>query len=379
MKKKIVNEIFIDEFRRKKKILCYTIAVVILVLLGTSCLYFFIKNKNTDYINYNENSNVEYKVYLKDNMFFDKEYIGEKKQYIASLIKEIEAKFNYNMNIEKDDVSFKYTYGIKAFVDIIDKSTGKSLYSFDEVLEKDKIKTVFGENEQNITSTVNIDYNHYNEIARRFIGLYNLDNVEAKLSVKMFVETVGTCDDFKNVENLNSVVSLDIPLSEKTMEIEIVNENNDNEYKILMCKDNNGILNVCLIGLALCFYVGAIGALVFGIEYSNKTRTQKDIYEKELKRLLSDYHLFIQKVNNYFDTTGYQLVAVDNFDDMLEIRDTLSQPILMVDSKDNNGVHFLIPSNTNILYTYTLKMNKDLNSELYEKEKKRRTRKKKND
>ena len=38
-----------------------------------------------------------------------------------------------------------------------------------------------------------------------------------------------------------------------------------------------------------------------------------------------------------------------------EIRDTIQQPILMVESKQKNGVHFIIPSNTKILYTYSLK------------------------
>ena len=40
---------------------------------------------------------------------------------------------------------------------------------------------------------------------------------------------------------------------------------------------------------------------------------------------------------------------------MLEIRDTIQQPILMVENKDKTGVHFIIPSNTKILYAYSLK------------------------
>ena len=89
--------------------------------------------------------------------------------------------------------------------------------------------------------------------------------------------------------------------------------------------------------------------------YIIKTRTAKDIYQKELKKILNNYHSFIQKINNDFDLKNYQLLKVDTFTDMLEIRDTLSQPILMVESKLKDGVHFIIPSNTKLLFIYSLK------------------------
>lgn len=40
---------------------------------------------------------------------------------------------------------------------------------------------------------------------------------------------------------------------------------------------------------------------------------------------------------------------------MLEIHDTLQQPILMVENKQKYGVHFIIPSSTKLLYVYSLK------------------------
>ena len=52
---------------------------------------------------------------------------------------------------------------------------------------------------------------------------------------------------------------------------------------------------------------------------------------------------------------------------MLEIRDTLQQPILMVENKKKDGVYFIIPSNTKILYTYGLKLS-DIKKQMSEKE-----------
>ena len=61
-------------------------------------------------------------------------------------------------------------------------------------------------------------------------------------------------------------------------------------------------------------------------------------------------------VNNDFDLDGYQVLKVDTFTDMLEIRDTIQEPVLMAENKTKTGVYFLIPSKTKILYLYGLKV-----------------------
>lgn len=43
---------------------------------------------------------------------------------------------------------------------------------------------------------------------------------------------------------------------------------------------------------------------------------------------------------------------------MLEIRDTIKQPILMKENEDKTGAYFLIPSNTKILYVYRIFQNR---------------------
>ena len=50
------------------------------------------------------------------------------------------------------------------------------------------------------------------------------------------------------------------------------------------------------------------------------------------------------------------MLKVDTFNDMLEIRDTIQEPILMVEN-NKNCTYFLIPSKTKILYSYRLKVN----------------------
>ena len=68
---------------------------------------------------------------------------------------------------------------------------------------------------------------------------------------------------------------------------------------------------------------------------------------------------------------NYSQFYLYSFNDMLEIRDTLQQPILMVENKDKSGVHFIIPSNTKLLYKYTLKQS-DIEKQIKQKEDKKK-------
>lgn len=53
---------------------------------------------------------------------------------------------------------------------------------------------------------------------------------------------------------------------------------------------------------------------------------------------------------------------------MLEIRDTIQQPILMVESENKTGTYFIIPSNTKILYIYGIKVS-DIEAQIIENSK----------
>ena len=357
MKKNLVNKLFIDEVKRKRHIILFSFLIILISILSIYSIYKHITSNITEHITYKENSSINYKVYLKENQFFEKEYAEEKKQYIASLIEYIKADFNYTIDIEKENVDFQYVYGIKAEVNVKEKNKENSLYNFSETLLKDKEMSSNGQKNVSINTSVDIDYNHFNDVVKSFINIYKLDNIESNLIIKLYVKAVGSCSEFKDDENIDSVVSLIIPLTEKTMSIDISNDLVDNNHSILICPSNNHTMLYLFISIFLI--VTDISLIIYLIIYIKRTRTERDIYNIELKKILNEYHTYIQKVNNTFDLKGYQLVVIDTFDDMLEIRETLSQPILMVENKEKTGTYFIIPSTTKLLYTYTLRVNKN--------------------
>lgn len=353
MKKSQVDKLFAQETLRKKAILVY-IGMIIL-FLGFSFLFAYTyKSLNkTKYVTYTENSNVDYKVYLKDNSFYEKEYIEKGNQYISDLVDYITASFNYKIQLDKDDISYKYSYRIEANVDVRDKSTNKSLYNFKDTLISKVEKTSTHRNTE-INENVNINYNKYNNLINDFISTYDIDNANSSLQINLIVDILNNCDDYETKAGNESVTSIIIPLTNKTLGMDITNSVLDNKGSSILCsqppKANILFLLCSVISLIISIIVAARMFL-----YMESTKTAKTIYEKELKKILTNYRSYIQKVNGTFDISGFKSLKMDSFEDMLEIRDTINEPILMIENAKKTGVYFIIPSSNKILYNYSIK------------------------
>jgi len=90
--------------------------------------------------------------------------------------------------------------------------------------------------------------------------------------------------------------------------------------------------------------------------YAYLSRNVDISYDIKVARLVRNYKSFIQKICNSFDVVGYQVLIIDTFEEMLEIRDTIQSPILMEENDDRTCSKFFIPTNTNLLYLYEIKV-----------------------
>ena len=85
MKKNLVNKLFIDEVKRKRHIILFSFLIILISILSIYSIYKHITSNITEHITYKENSSINYKVYLKENQFFEKEYAE-----LTKLIKKLE-------------------------------------------------------------------------------------------------------------------------------------------------------------------------------------------------------------------------------------------------------------------------------------------------
>lgn len=366
MKRKQVEMLFVDETKRKRKIMINIAIISFLIGIAFVFLAIFINVNKPEYVKYTEKSSLNYKVFLNKNQFFKKDYLENDNQYISSLIKNVKANFDYKLNIQDSAIDYKYEYRIVADATVKDKKTNKNLYRYKETLKEEDYKTSTGTT-LNINESLDIDYNKYNNLIKKFVNIYGLNDSVATLNVNMYVGVLGDCEESENL-NDESVIKLSIPLNTSTVSIDTIYDLNDNaDVKLLKCSSSEG--GIFYLLLSISFVIASVFIIIRLIKYVVSTRTAESIYNIELKKILNSYRSYIQKINNEFDLKGYQLLRVDEFTDMLEIRDTINEPILMVENEKKDSVFFIIPSKTKLLYVYSLKV-KDIKKKMEAKNEK---------
>ena len=155
------------------------VQAIVLFLISSCTIYFSITYFNLnkeEYVTYTEKSSTDYKVYLKDNPFFDEEYQEKGQSYIASIIDTIESEFVYNLIVDSVGISFQYSYWIDAELEVVDNQSGRAIYKPVTNLVEKKTYQLPSANNVYIKDKVTISYDEYNKIAQEFITAYNLDN-----------------------------------------------------------------------------------------------------------------------------------------------------------------------------------------------------------
>ena len=339
-----------DMLKRKSIIIRYIFFIALIFIVTTM---FIIKSTKESKIQkdivYIENSNLNYKVYLKENEFFDTRYLEEENQYIASLIDYIEANFRYELQASEKGLDYKYTYKIVAEVNVDDKTNHKSLYKFKEELIEQKEYEYNTKSKLIINEPIKVDYNRYNDIIKRFVDLYDLDNSNASVTINMYVNLL---DDITidNVKKNTPAISLTIPLTTETMSIDI-GSNEIFENAVNVCKNiNQGKYIYATIIFSILDVILIIKLIIF----INDTKNEKSVYNMRLRKIMSNYGSYIQKLNNEYDFYGRQILEIKSFEDLLQIKETLNKPILMTEKTIAMETYFFIPSEDNV-YIYELK------------------------
>ena len=334
--------------RRQHKIKLAVTSVILLTISAALIITYVVLSRN-EYNKYTERAKVDYKVNLKENEFYDKNYLDEKNSVVASLIQNIELDFDYNFDLErKQDYTYNYKIVAKTTVNENRKST--PIYeTTEELINKD----VQESNEKNlsISEKLTIDYNEYNEKINKFISLYALDDTTSILELDMYVNIINKYDETQ-ANNESKVMTVSIPLTTKTVEVSIGANVVEDEGKILSKKSDYQNIEYLFIAGAVVALVGAVILIRF-IKYVLDTRSAETMYAQELKQILFNYKTYIQKSNNEINKTGYKIIQINTFNEILGLRDTMQTPILMYTENQELRTEFVV-INDGILYVYVL-------------------------
>lgn len=335
---------------RKKQITKRSVIILILTAaLLISCVVTNRLSQNT-FVTYTENGAADYQVYLNNNEFYSEEYLDANHAYVAALIDEITATLSYDMAVNSSKASYEYSYYVDAKLEVQDKDSGAPL--FDPVYEIVPEKTETGSGKTlSISENVSIDYHKYNNLAREYVAEYDLSGTNSTLIVTLHVNVLSDCPDYANAEQGNYNVELHIPLNKTTLKITSSTTVPQTESKVLACNNGGAVFFKLLsVGLGIADAVMAVLLVL----YILRTRDCHIDYSRKVKKILSSYKSYIQRINNPFDVSGYQLLEVNTFPELLEIRDTLQMPILMFENGDQTCCEFMIPTANGLLYRHEI-------------------------
>ena len=355
------------EYRKKRKCRIITqIIIAIILIIAFIPLTLVSREKAKDVeINYNQQATIDYKVYLKDNDFYEEEFLGKGREYIASLIDNIVVDFDYdfaldkqsfnNASIDIEGKTYAISYELYGELVIIKEKTNNVIFRQKYPFVEKYTQYFIMEQATSIENQVKINYSEYNNFANQFINTYDLDSqgVYSSLILHMNTNVCGIYDEMGVERTINHFETLNIPLTEETIDISFQSSIPSNGNKLLYEINEDG-QPYGHIGLG-CLALGII-VILTAIIYALLTRNYDIEYDIKIKRLVTTYKSYIQKITTKFCDDGYQVLKVSEFNELLDIRDTLQAPILMYENFDRTMSEFVIPTPSKILYVFEIKV-----------------------
>ena len=92
--------------------------------------------------------------------------------------------------------------------------------------------------------------------------------------------------------------------------------------------------------------------MVETIRYSKRTRSTLTIYNKKLKNIFNNYGQYISKIKTEFKYEKFQIVLVEEFEDLFEVRNSSNSPILFCQDETKTRSAFIVPTNSGLVYIY---------------------------
>jgi putative Mn2+ efflux pump MntP len=355
-KPKVVSE----ESKNKKKVniggkvVFYVLLFLVLLVAGIVLLKNSLSYDESEVVKYTEKSDIEYKVYLFDNDFYDKEYLekGDVNLYVANLIKKIELDFKYMFETEAKE-NLNFTYSIVGKLSITNADGTKSYYKKSYVLLDEKKVSMENKDYQIINEVIDIDYVYYNSLANRFKNSYGIDTVST-LTVYMLVDkTSGVENDI--VKDSNNTMNFVIPLSEKAVDISL-DYKAINEASTIVKAESVAIGNVVYLGAAIVLVIISLIILIKIMRMLYSTAPKKNNYDKYVNKILREYDRLIAETGTLLSFENKQIITINKFTELLDIHDNLQLPIMYYVITKHQKCYFYIAHNETI---YLLTINAD--------------------
>lgn len=317
------------------------VTVVTLLVLFTVSLGLFISainydNKHT--VNFDEKSNLDYKVYLLPNDFYGEEYLNKDMLYVASLIDKISIDFDYILSThEKEYLDF--SYDITAKLLITNLSGTRNFYEKDYTILNNKKISMSNTTTMNIKETVDIDYDKYNKIASEFTNTYGLETY-SKLVVYMNINKKSNENSFFDM-NSNNSMNVEIPLSTKQVQIQLNHSDIDHSSHVVK-NESIRIKNYSFIVIASLLLLCSIPFIYKLIRLLLLLKNKKNNFDKYIDKILKEYDRLIVETDSAESFKKREIVKLNKFSELLDAHENLQLPIIYCPVTKHQKCYFYI-------------------------------------
>ena len=330
------------------RVCIYSIICLISILLAIFCITKSLVIDKEEYVTYQEKSDIDYKVNLKSNDFYESPYLGKDMIYIASLINGIDINFLYDFTIT-EPANITFNYDVVARLEIVDPVDKQVYYEKEYTLLENQQATIDQKQQYYINQPISIDYNYYNSLANSFKSTYGVDS-ESNLVVYLKINKNNTNDtDLIKISN-QSNMSLTIPLSEKAINIQM-DYKEINASKTLVKEENVKIENVIFVIFSIIFLLVAIQMLHKLIKILPIFHKKLSLYDNYIKKILTEYDRLIVESSYCPEFEKYNIIKVKEFSELVDVHDNINQPILYYEVTKHQKSYFYIKSNDDIYLT----------------------------
>ncbi|WP_202708153.1 DUF5305 family protein [Sporosalibacterium faouarense] len=334
--------------------------IILIILIGVlSFLLYTEKNnprfeeKKISLYSYNNKTNMDYEVFLKPNLLYDKESVGKDNIYITQFVDYIDTSFIYEFDgesIANIQGSYKVIARVEGYT--ISNETYKVIWNKDFILA-DENKINSNDTKLHIGENISLDYNQYNDFARQVI---QDSKVNSNVRLIVFMNVDVNVDTGKGVIEEDLSPSITIPLNTSYFEVEGKLESKksgaiEETQKMLLPPDEERVklyvVTICLLGIILLVVL-----------LLTKGKAVNDPKEKRLNKIFKKYGDRLVALNNEFGNSYLEQNAVESIGDLVKISDEFGRPIMYRYSSNYKKLDRFYVTDDNEIYVYDI--NKDM-------------------
>lgn len=319
----------------KKKVIIFVIILIISIIIfffGMSLVKKGFNNYITESVVYEEKSDIDYRVFLKENNFFETPYLPKNQVYITSLIDDIDIDMKYDL-VLADAKSGKYSYTIKGLISADIQNSKNNYWKKEYILVNEKTETFENMNVISISENLSIDYEKYNDLLLKFKKEYGL-SIDGYLKIYMDINTSIDSDNSMEPLTKKSLLMLSIPLTKATIEVPI--EIRTSNEKSMLVSGFESTDSEYLIYKIIGFGLMGISTLliIISVLFFVKTKEKQYYYVKKVKSILKSYDAIIVNVKNIPKLNDLKVIEVNDFNELLDAHSEVRLPINYCDYDD---------------------------------------------